>query len=366
MGRVQFMVTAHDSKLTLGESNVLWQAVAACGMEEPMGVFWSSDALQKVILKIKSDIDAKRDVRPDASSLIRKLYDMRTKLEQAADRKRGLPSSRQLGRDIKVRIVFPGQGLFTAMIVNNTDMLVVSAPTRSNNTLVKLDEWVHKTVTVYVWLEGDAEYCFDTEVMAKALFFGRPALHLKHSNEMIRIQKRRAIRAQCKIYGDLYIIKNNEDLNFDRIETKKGYRCLIEDISETGALIQIAGRGQPRVKIRIQFELGGKLVAMFGIVRTVEFNETKNRSRLHFECLHISDAMRNHILAYVYNTASDADIELADDSDETEEMENSMSLTATGAPAQDAAAADGASIDEVKSSIETEDVAASLPPLESV
>lgn len=349
MGRVQFMMTAHDNKMTIGEANVLWQAASSCGMEEPMGVFWSSDALQKVLMKIKNDVDTKRDARADSTNLLRKLYDMRTRLEYEADKKRGLPSSKQLGRDIKIRIVLPGKGLFTSTIVNNTDdMLVISAPGREN-VQIKLDDWIHKTVTVYVWKENDAEYCFDTEVMGKALFFGRPALHLKHSKEMVRIQKRRAIRAKCKIYGDLYIIKNNEDLNFDRIETKKGYRCLIEDISETGALIQIAGRGQPRVKIRIQLELNGRLVAMFGIVRTVEFNETKNRSRLHFECLHISDAMRNHILAYVYNTASDADVDIADDSDEAEEMETAMTAS-ENLPASEAA--------------KTADDASSLPPLE--
>lgn len=321
MGKIQFFMSAHDNKLSMGEANVLWQAVATCGMEEPMSVFWSADALNKVLLKIKNDVEVKRDLRADSQSLLRKLYDMRTYLEREADKKRGLPSSKELGRDVKIRIVFPGKGLFTSQILNNTDVLVISTPTRGVAP-IKADDWLHKTVTVYVWKEDDAEYSFDTEVVEKALFFGRPALHLKHSTSLLRTQKRRSIRAKCKIYGNLYIIKSNDDLNFDKIETKAGYRCLIEDISETGALIQIAGKGQPRVKIRIQFEIGGRLVAMFGLVRTVEYNETKNRSRLHFECLHISDAMRNHILAYVYNMAGDEDVEISDDEEiEEEDME---------------------------------------------
>lgn len=323
MGKIQFFMSAHENKLTLGEANVLYQATLTCDMEEPMSVFWSSEALTRVMSKIKSDIDMKRDMRADSASLLRKLYDIRTGIERAADKKRGLPSSKDLGRDLKVRIVMPGKGLFTSAIVNNTpDMLVLSVPMRGV-TPINVDEWIHKTITLYVWREDDAEYSFDTEVMGKGLFFGHPALHLKHSNTMLRTQKRRAVRAKCKIYGALYIIKGNDDLNFDRIETRPGYKCLIEDISETGALIQIAGKGQPKAKIRIQFEISGKLVAMFGVVRTVEYNEARNRSRLHFECLHISDAMRNHILAYVYNMASDADVETDDEDSDEDSGKNS-------------------------------------------
>lgn len=312
MGKIQFFMSAHENALSMSEANILWQTAASCNMAEPMSVFWSGEAMSRVLSKIKNDVDAKRDEKSDKESLLRKLYDIRTKIEREEDKKRGLPSSKDLGRDIKIRIVLPGKGLFTSAIVNNTpDELVVSMP-MNGITPIKMDEWVHKTITIYVWKENDAEYSFDTEVLGHALFFGHPVLHLKHTNTMLRTQKRRAVRAKCKIYGSLYIIKSNDDLNFDKIETRPGYKCLIEDISETGALIQIAGKGQPKAKIRIQFEIAGRLVAMFGVVRTVEYNEAKSRSRLHFECLHISDAMRNHILAYVYNMADTADVEVGE------------------------------------------------------
>ena len=68
---------------------------------------------------------------------------------------------------------------------------------------------------------------------------------------------------------------------------------------------------------------------MFGIVRTVEYNEDLNQSRLHFECIHIEPAMKNQILSYVYNIMSDSEKEIYDalkltDTDEKTESENAQ------------------------------------------
>ena len=66
---------------------------------------------------------------------------------------------------------------------------------------------------------------------------------------------------------------------------------------------------------------------MFGIVRTVEFNEELNQSRLHFECIHIEPSMKNQILSYVYNIMPESEKEIYDalkltDTDESEEHKN--------------------------------------------
>ena len=39
---------------------------------------------------------------------------------------------------------------------------------------------------------------------------------------------------------------------------------------------------------------------MFGVVRTVEYNEATNQSLLHFECIHLDPTMRNEVLSFVY------------------------------------------------------------------
>jgi hypothetical protein len=65
---------------------------------------------------------------------------------------------------------------------------------------------------------------------------------------------------------------------------------------------------------------------MFGVVRTVEFNEASNQSLLHFECIHLEPAMKNEVLSYVYNMLPEREKEVYEalkltDTDE-EESEN--------------------------------------------
>ena len=137
-------------------------------------------------------------------------------------------------------------------------------------------EWVGQTISVYLWRKSDARYVFDTSVKGEGIFLGKPALFLEHSNNLLRTQKRNAIRAKCKINATLFLIKDKV-IDYNVIETKGGFRCLLEDISEKGALIRIGGKGIPNLQLKIQFQIDNRLVVMFGIVRTVEYNEELGR-----------------------------------------------------------------------------------------
>ena len=162
------------------------------------------------------------------------------------------------------------------------------------------EEWVGKFISVYLWRKSDARYVFDTTVTGHGLFVGESSISLKHSTNLIRTQKRKAVRAKCEIKANLYIIKN-ENIDYNAVETQNGYKCLIEDISEAGALIRIGGKGVPNVQIKLQFNIQNMLIIMFGVVRTVEFNEATNQSLLHFECIHLEPAMKNEVLSFVYD-----------------------------------------------------------------
>ena len=96
---------------------------------------------------------------------------------------------------------------------------------------------------------------------------------------------------------------------------------MIEDISESGALIRIGGKGVQNVKIKLQFTIHSRLIVMYGIVRTVEFNESDNQTLLHFECTHIETTMKNEILRYVYDILPQSQKEIIQALNETEEDE---------------------------------------------
>ena len=69
----------------------------------------------------------------------------------------------------------------------------------------------------------------------------------------------------------------------------------------------------------LQFQLDSRLVIMFGVIRTVEFNEEIGQSRLHFECIHIDNDMKNLVLSYVYNIMPQNEKEIYDAMSYTEE-----------------------------------------------
>lgn len=324
--KINFFLRGLDESFHFSELNTLWNVSQICNLEEPISLFYSMPSLAKCISHIKTQAEAAGALNSAKfQKLLTKLYEFRNKIEKNEDKKRGLESTQSLSNHQKLRIILPGKGVFSSEIVNNGRELTIKLPTQKNQITVDGKNWVGQTVNVYLWRTGDARYVFDTTVTHEGLFLGKPSLFLKHTTNLIRTQKRNAIRSKCHISAELYILKEKV-IDYNIIETKPGYKCLLEDISENGALIRIGGKGLPNIQIRLQFQVNNRLVVMFGIVRTVEYNEELNQSRLHFECIHIEPAMKNQILSYVYNIMSDSEKEIYDalkltDTDEKTESE---------------------------------------------
>lgn len=325
--KINFFLRGLDESFHFSELNTLWNVSQICNLEEPISLFYSMPSLAKCISHIKTQSEAAGALNSAKfQKLLTKLYEFRNKIEKNEDKKRGLESTQSLSNHQKLRIILPGKGVFSSEIVNNGRELTIKLPTQKNQITVDGKDWVGQTVNVYLWRTSDARYVFDTTVLHEGLFIGKPSLFLKHTTNLIRTQKRNAIRSKCHISAELYILKEKV-IDYNIIETKPGYKCLLEDISENGALIRIGGKGLPNIQIRLQFQVNNRLVVMFGIVRTVEYNEELNQSRLHFECIHIEPAMKNQILSYVYNIMSDSEKEIYDalkltDTDEKTESEN--------------------------------------------
>ncbi len=303
------------------EISTLWQVAQVCDLQEASSLFWNLNSLTKCIAQIKTHSESSGASNSGKmKNLLTKLYDYRTKIEKDADKKRGLESTRSLTAGQKLRIILPGKGVFSSEITNNGRDITILLPTQKGQITVEGKAWLNQTVNVYLWRNGDARYVFDTTVLSEGLFLGHPSLHLQHTANLIRTQKRNAVRAKCHINAELYILKE-DDKDYGKVETKPGYKCIIEDISSNGALIRIGGKGVPDVRLRLQFQLDSRLVIMFGIVRTVEFNEEISQSRLHFECIHIENDMKNIILSYVYNILPQSEKEIYEAMTYTDEDE---------------------------------------------
>ena len=299
--KIEFYITGLDSKFTFSDLNLLWSVAQMCELDYPKALFWSMPSLTKCMTHITSQAAANgTENDPKTQALITKLFNYRTKLQNETDNKKGLDSTMYLDKGQKLRIILPGKGVFSSKILNNGKEIIISVPRQKDLIPMTAEEWVGKFINVYLWRTGDARYVFDTTVTGHGLFIGESSLSLKHSSNLIRTQKRKAVRAKCEIKANLYIIKN-EEIDYNAVETQNGYKCLIEDISEAGAMIRIGGKGVPNVQIKLQFNIQNMLIIMFGVVRTVEYNEASNQSLLHFECIHLEPAMKNEVLSYVYD-----------------------------------------------------------------
>lgn len=325
--RIDFFITGLDEGFSISDLSLLWEVAQLCNLEQPTALFWSMQSLTKCMTQISSRASEEgSENNSKLQSLISKLFDYRTKLQNQTDDKKGLDSTLSLDKGQKLRIILPGSGVYTSKILNNGSEIIISVPRQKDMIPIPSNEWVGKSISVYLWRKGDARYVFDTTVSSAGLFIGESSISLKHSNNLIRTQKRKAVRAKCNINANLYIIKT-EKIDYNAVETQKGYKCHIEDISEKGALIRIGGKGVANVQIKIQFTIQNMLVIMFGIVRTVEYNEKLNQSLLHFECIHIEPTMKNEVLRYVYNMLPQREKEIYDalsltETDENNENEN--------------------------------------------
>lgn len=308
--KIRFFAGGLEQGFHPAELSMLWKAAAASDLEEPAAIYWYVPVLLKCIARVKTLSEGRGALNSaESQRLLSKLYAFRTKLEKLKDEKRGIESTHPLSANQKLRVILPGKGVFSSIILNNARELIIKRPVQDGVMTVDGKDWVGKTINVYLRRKEDALYTFTTIVKKSGVFLGKPVLFLEHSMHLTRTQKRSAVRAKCKIFADLYILKE-ENIDYSAVEMNPGYKCLIEDISENGALIKIGGKGLPKIHLRLQFQLDGKLIVMFGIIRTVEFDSEANQSKLHFECLHIEPVMKNIILSYVYNILSENEKEV--------------------------------------------------------
>ena len=298
--RISFYATGLDSKFSFQEITLLWKLAKIAELEVPSSLYYSLPALNRCISDIIENArkDGTEDY-PETQDFLSKLYRFRTKIELESDKKRGLDSTKYLNKDQKLTIILPGKGVFNSKVVNSSRDLIITVPLQDGVVKVHAADWVGKEIHVYLWRKGDASYVFDSVATGSGMFLGYNVIHIKHSDELLRAQKRRSIRCQCHIMAQLYILREAE-INYDEVETMPGYKCLIEDISEDGAMIRTGGKGVNNIQVKIQFQLEEKIIVMFGVIRAVEFNEVANQSRLHLEATHIEPAMKNEILSFVY------------------------------------------------------------------
>lgn len=310
---IHFFVTGLDSGFKPAQIAFLGKIAKTTGLEDPTTLFWSVPSLDRCTAEIVRKSKATGMVNDaETQNLLSGLYAYRTKLELDESRKKkGVQSSRDIAVGQRVRILLRGVGVFSSKVVRNTPKsMVLDYPSGTKVSGTSID-WTDRQISIYFWRHEDAGYVFDTVVIPDPVSAGRAVIHVAHADNLVRSQKRKSVRVRCSIYAQMYLLKPGEALE-NALEPEPGMKCLVEDISEDGAMVIIGGKAVKGMQIKIQFMVHEVLIVMAGIIKAVEYNQDTNQSRIHFESGALNPRMKNAVLTFVYNVLPEAEKEELD------------------------------------------------------
>lgn len=307
---IKFFLKGKESGFNIKEINLLRKVAITNKLKDPTSLFWSIRALdysiKGVILNYRADGEEYSD---PANDFISKLFDFRKRVEfQLPKYKLGLKTTRDITEKQRVKISLPGLGPFVSTVVENLRRyLAFSYP--QGPTLSPGFTWKGQQINVYFWRAGDAGYFFNTKVIDDFYNKKYPILHIAHSSNLVRSQKRKSVRVEMSTNALLFPLRNVKEAN-EEVEQSQGLRCRLIDISEDGAALLIGGKARLGLPVKFQFNLFDTTIVMNGVVKGVNFDSRKNRSILHLQALPLSNHMKNLILIYVYNVFGDRDEEI--------------------------------------------------------
>ena len=308
-GWIQFFAKGKDAGFSFKEIELLRRLAVKSDLDDPSSLFWSQQQLDLCIRSLVKTVNLPgAGDQQENQDFLSKLYDFRKKIEMEKPKvKNGISNSRQIADGQNLRILVEGAGVFRSQTVKNTNSyLTISRPT--SNKLPGTFSWQGTRLSVYFWREEDAGYVFDADVIDEVFSKGISSLKISHSASLFRTQKRKSIRVKMHKPAYLYMVYNEDEAG--RIETEKGLKCFVEDLSDTGAAITVGGRAQANVRIKIQFALNNAPIVMSGTIRSVEYKEDQNRSMLHTEADPLPIEIRNKILGEVFGTLPDEEEDL--------------------------------------------------------
>ncbi|TVR02456.1 MAG: PilZ domain-containing protein [Spirochaetaceae bacterium] len=302
---VQFYVRGKESGFKFGELNLLRRVAVENRLKNPTSLFWSERTLDRcirgTIIRFRSE-DKEEDEK--AIEFLSKLFDFRKRVEFNLPKYRlGIQSTRSISAQQPIKITFPGGSVYFSKVVENMrKYLAIAYP--KGKPLPFGVTWRGQKINVYFWRMEDAGYYFESRVLDDYLDRKFPILHIAHSDQLVRTQKRNSIRVKLDSSGMLFPMKSIQDAN-EEVSRSGGFRCKMVDISEDGAAIIVGGRAKPGLPVKLQTEIQKNPIIMSGTIKGVTYKENKNISILHIQAVPPSHPIKNTILTYVYGIFQD-------------------------------------------------------------
>lgn len=317
----EFYVRGADAGFSIGEIKMLKSAAEQAALENPVSIFFSIDQLDHSISVLTKYVeDNGIEYTPEESALLRKLYDYRKTIEFNKPRyKSGIKHTIELKPGQLVKLALGKSGLFNSEILEvDENFITISYP--RGNTLPQGVSWRGQNLRVYFEKNNDASYYFESYV--KDDYFDRSfkLLHIAHSGNILRSQRRKSIRSKAEFPVTIFPLQDVSQVD-NVIMSEGGFRGEMQDISEDGASLIIGGKGKEGLLLKLQFQLSDSILVICGIIRYFEYNPDLDRSVLHLQFMKPDEETRNKILSFVYDVHRNRKISSVEEEEEPEILE---------------------------------------------
>lgn len=296
---VQFYVRGKESGFSFSEVNLLRRVSIENHLKNPTSLFWSVKTLDRCIRSAILGFRSHNTVHlPKNSEFLDKLFNFRKRVEFDQPKYRlGISSTRGITPGQTFKITPPAGGVYISKLIeNNRRYIALTYPRGKTESSVS---WREQPIKLYFWRKEDAGYYFESKVIGDYLDRKVPIIHVNHSDNIIRAQKRRSVRRDVGKPGLLFPLRTINQAS-ETVEDDGGYRCKVLDISEDGAALAIGGRAKAGLPIKIQVRLYEEPVVISGVIKSVDFKQKNRASVLHIQAQPMSVEMRVRILTYVY------------------------------------------------------------------
>ncbi len=284
---------------------LLWKINAVSNKNAKAHFFSSIASLDFCIKMIQKEIErSKKNKRTEESEiLLTKLYAWRTKFElELMQNQNYINTTYDMEEKQVCMLLSKKVGSIYIRCEEVKDDYIRFIMFDSSAAKASQHNWQNDYAQVYFWRKYDAGYFYISKVLRGMKIKDGYEMHLAHSNDLKRIQKRKSIRASCRFNAVLYPLHSKFEFN-DKYEKTGGIKCIVKNICEDGAMIYIKGKAEKGVNIKLQFKINNKNIVMCGLIVRFLYDEKSNMSKIHFSCSFIKEKHRNRILSFVYNIA---------------------------------------------------------------
>jgi c-di-GMP-binding flagellar brake protein YcgR len=286
------------------EIKMLLNLVVNNNIKAPYTCFTNIKVLDGILKKGFHEINHKEELEDtDRDQKIAMLFEIKAKIEANSKSNAGISSTHLVEVGQKMILFIKGKGYYYLKVLRNThqSLLVELMSEKITRRLLAKGEYLK----VYFWREGDAGYIFESSVISQQE--NVRSFEIKHSDHLLRTQKRKYRRIPVNIRGNYYPIHSIVEGGKKKfsIKAEEIHPCTIVNLSAGGVRMELIDdsfdeRYRKEKLLKIEFSISRHECSVIGkIIRQHHFKNGKYDLTIQF--VKISTRDKNSINEKVYD-----------------------------------------------------------------